>query len=367
MSKANNIALVLIVVFLCTSPAMAQTSVDYLIVTPEYFVPYLKPLVELKVLQGYSVGIISLSGRDFTAEEIREMILEASPKYVQLIGDVDNGDLTMPAFKGTAYGRVTDLYYGVVDDGYIQTIPVGRLPARSSGDLSRMIFNLKYNRYPADTMFFVLHDWEEWYRDILFPEYREILGGGFTSIYRDCSLAVELAKEPYESLVIMAHGVAASSGGCLSRTVVESVNIESFVFSGGCYTGDFSYPVSYSELLMTRGATGVIASSYLNYIPYHDWFLQPFMREHFANPDATIGELMNFAKDAFHSRLYGINSESWYAEVCGTAYGPQSDIHELWIDESYNLLGDPSMRFGEFIDFPLYNTYLPMIQNGGDE
>ena len=367
MSKVSNIALVMIVVFLCTSPVMAQTSVDYLIVTPEYFVPYLKPLVELKVLQGYSVGIISLSGREFTPEEIREMILEASPKYVQLIGDVDNGDLTMPAFKGTAYGRVTDLYYGVVDDGYIQTIPVGRLPARSSGDLSRMIFNLKYNRYPADTMFFVLHDWEEYYRDMVFPEYREILGGGFTSIYRDCSLAVELAKEPYESLVIMAHGVAASSGGCLSRTVVESINIESFVFSGGCYTGDFSYPVSYSELLMTRGATGVIASSYLNYIPYHDWFLQPFMREHLANPDATIGELMNFAKDAFHSRLYGINSESWYEEVGGTAYEPQSNIHELWIDESYNLLGDPSMRFGEFIDFPLYNTYLPMIQNGGDE
>ena len=122
----------------------------------------------------------------------------------------------------------------------------------------------------------------------------------------------------------MAHGVAASSGGCLSRTVVESVNIESFVFSVGCYTGDFSYPVSYSELLMTRGATGVIASSYLNYIPYHDWFLQSFMREHLANPDATIGELMNFAKDAFHSRLYGINSESWYEEVGGTAYEPQS-------------------------------------------
>ncbi len=65
--------------------------------------------------------VAGLSTTGSTANAIKAYIQNAytnwpiAPTYVLLVGDLDNGTATMPAFTGESSGKVTDLYYGTVD------------------------------------------------------------------------------------------------------------------------------------------------------------------------------------------------------------------------------------------------------------
>mgnify|MGYP002395212090 CR=1 FL=1 len=124
-------------------------SEGYLIIAPDAFISSLYPLVGLKELHGYSVTLVGLSTTGKSATQIRDYIQNAynywanPPTYVLLVGDVDNGDLSLPAYIGYSTDSVTDLYYGTVDGSdWIPDIFVGRIPARSISQLNTMISNL---------------------------------------------------------------------------------------------------------------------------------------------------------------------------------------------------------------------------------
>ena len=121
----------------------------YLIVAPDAFISTLSTLVNLKESQGYSVTAAGLSTTGTSPDSIKAYIQNAynswsvPPTYVLLVGDIDNGSLSIPAFTGYSSSSVTDLYYGTVDGSdWIPDVLVGRLPARSTSQLSTMIANL---------------------------------------------------------------------------------------------------------------------------------------------------------------------------------------------------------------------------------
>lgn len=310
----------------------------YLIITNDYFVDALNSLIDLKTMQGYEVQTLIIE--EESPEEIREKILSIMPDFVLLVGDVDNGEHTIPSFT-SQMNRVTDLYYGVVDNGIEQTIYVGRLPARDKTDLLYMIWKLKYARYPERTLNHTAEideNWEYFYYEQYIPVMENLEGWSF---YTPCDdVAKKAVEEGQEIWTITGHG-GWYSMQCFSRTRIEQINFSSLVFPGGCSTGNFMHSVSYAEHLLLNGAIGVVAPSALNYVPTHDLWVKELYEERLRDDDKTVGELMNHAKIQMHGIL--------------------DDEASLELSESYNLLGDPALTLGEFIDFPIHYIFIPVV------
>jgi len=123
------------------------TGEGYLIITPDEFMgnPEFKSFIQMKRDQGFSVTVTNLSQIGSTVDQIQTYINQAynsispKPTYLLLVGDTD----FIPGFNRSNYDKLeynfdktTDLYYGTMDEDYIPDIAVGRLPVRSSDDLS---------------------------------------------------------------------------------------------------------------------------------------------------------------------------------------------------------------------------------------
>ncbi|MCJ7695344.1 MAG: C25 family cysteine peptidase, partial [Anaerolineaceae bacterium] len=125
------------------------SNIGYLIITPDAFEAALSPLISLKQSQGFTVTTAKLSQIGSTNIQIKSYIQNAydkwqiPPSYLLLVGDTDNGSLSVPAWVGEVSGMVTDLYYSTTaGDDHLPDILLGRLPARNVEQLNIMINNI---------------------------------------------------------------------------------------------------------------------------------------------------------------------------------------------------------------------------------
>lgn len=342
----------------------------YLIIAPDTYIATLSPLVDLKTAQGYSVTVAGLSTAGTSANEIKAYIQNAynnwpiAPTYVLLVGDLDNGSATMPAFTGESSGRVTDLYYGTLDGSdWVPDIFVGRLPARSTSQLTTMINNLiTYNNYSgseswvkkaallasSDSTFWDVAEGTQNYvisNDTLpegytgtFPSNPQAGGDKlYAHTYGAGNSNVVNALNNGRALVAYSgHGSQVTWGGpSLSQSNIRGLSNSgalSVVASFACLTGDYNLTESFGEtwlLQANKGAVAFIGSSSSSYWGPDDIMERAMMDALYSGESSAniVGSFMFAGLIAVESERYGT----------GTA---QSRYY--W--ESYNLLGDPALE-----------------------
>ncbi len=343
---------------------------SYLIVAPDAFISTLGTLVDLKESQGFSVTVVGLSTTGTSTDSIKAYIQNAydnwsvPPTYVLLIGDVDNGSNTMPAFTGASSSTVTDLYYGTVDGtDWVPDIFVGRLPARSTSQLSTMIGNLvAYNNLTGteswvkkaallasnnSTYWTVAEDTQNHviqsetqpagYAGI-FPSNPQP-GGDKLFAYSysaNTSNVLNSINNRRSLIAYTGHGSSVSWGGpSFSQSNIRSITSTgtfSVVASFACYTGAFSSTESFGEtwlLQANKGAVAFIGSSSSTFWGPDDTMERAMMDSLYSGTaSANIVGSFKFA---------GLMAVEATRPGTGTA---QSRYY--W--ESYNTFGDPALE-----------------------
>jgi hypothetical protein len=340
-----------------------------LIIAPNAFISTLSPLVSLKESQGHPVDLVSLSVTGSTPEAIKAYISDAyhnwasPPTYVMLVGDVNNGSNSMPAFIGESSQSVTDLYYGTVDGSdWIPDVYVGRLPARDTNQLTIMIDNLiAYNnltgseswikaaallassdpnfwQFAEDTQTYVIqnHTQPADYTGT-FPSSTQ---SGGDQLYAHTHSAgnseVINAINNRRSLIsYTGHGSRVSWGGPhFSQSNINSINHTgsySVVTSFACVTGDFNTEESFGEtwlLQPNKGAIAFIGSS-ANSFWGPDDVLERAMMDSLYSGNAFANNVSSF----LYAGLMAVEASRPGTGIAQSRY--------YW--ETYNLLGDPSL------------------------
>lgn len=341
-----------------------------LVIAPDAFIGTLDALVNLKENQGHPVTLAALSTTGSTAESIKSYISNAyhnwpsPPTYVILVGDVNNGANSMPAFTGLSSETVTDLYYGTVDgNDWIPDIFVGRLPARDTNQLTTMINNLSaYNNltgtepWVKKAAFLASNDSNYWdfaeatqnyvisthtqpdgYTGT-FPSSPQAGGDKLYAVtYNAGNAQVVNAINNRRALIsYTGHGSRTSWGGpSYSQSNIRNINHTgsfSIVTSFACITGDFNTTESFGEtwlLQPNKGAVAFIGSSSSSFWGPDDILERAMMDSLYSGLD--------YANVVGSFRFNGLMAVEASRPGTGTA---QSRYY--W--ESYNLLGDPSLE-----------------------
>ncbi len=356
-----------------------------LIIAPDAFLSKLSTLVELKESQGYPTTLVGLSQTGSTVYKIKKYIQSAyetwttPPTYVLLVGDVQNGALSMPAFIGQSSESVTDLYYGTVDgDDWIPDIFVGRLPARSVAQLETMINNLvAYNNLSGTeawikkASFLASNDPNFWgvaerTQNYVIDNYT--MPKGYSGVYpsapqsggdklyaysysADNPNVIESINNERSLISYSGHGSHAGWGGPLySQSNVQTINntgVFSVVTSFACVTGDFNATESFGEtwlLQPNKGAVAFIGSSSSSYWGPDDTLERAMMDALYSGTDNA-----NIVSYFFYEGLMAVEAER---PGTGTA-------QSLYYWEIYNLLGDPALVSN--IDFKTPDDYNPVL------
>ena len=340
-----------------------------LIIAPDAFISSLSPLVSLKESQGHPVSLVGLSTTGSSPEAIKAYIQNAydnwisPPTYVLLVGDVNNGANSLPAFTGQSSLTVTDLYYGTVDGSdWIPDVFVGRLPARNTTQLNTMINNLvDYNALTGGEGWIkkaaLLASDDANYWDIAEETQNYVINNhtkpaGYTGTfptspidggdklyahtYSAGNINVINAINNRRSLIAYSgHGSRVSWGGPSFNQsnirAITSTGTYSIVNSFACITGDFNETESFGEtwlLQPDKGAVAFIGSS----------------ASTFWGPDDALERAMmdSLFSGTAYANILGSFRFSGLMEIEATRPGTgTAQSRYYW--ESYNLLGDPSL------------------------
>lgn len=356
-----------------------------LIIAPNAFISSLSPLVSLKESQGHPVSLVGLSTTGATPEAIKAYIQNAynnwvtPPTFVLLVGDVNNGANSMPAFTGQSSLTVTDLYYGTVDGSdWIPDIFVGRLPARDTAQLNTMINNLAaYNNLTGSESWvkkaalLASDDADYWQiaentQNYVIENHTKPAGytGSFPALptlggdklyaqtYSAGNTNIVNAINNRRSLVAYSgHGSRVSWGGPSFNQsnirAITSTGTYSVVNSFACITGDFNETESFGEtwlLQPNKGAVAFLGSSASTFWGPDDTLERAMMDALFSGSE--------FANILGSFRFLGLMEIEATRPGTGTA---QSRYY--W--ESYNLLGDPSLAV--LIGPKIIKDYQPLL------
>lgn len=348
----------------------AKSGEGMLIIAPDAFLSTLSSLVNLKNEQGFVTTLVGLSTTGATTTGIKNYIQNAynswstPPAYVLLVGDVNNGSLSLPAFTGQSSGTVTDLYYGTVDGSdWIPDIFVGRLPARNTTQLNTMINNLiayhnltgtedwvkkasflatndsNYYEFAEATQDYVIntHTAPAGYTGT-FPNSTQSGGDKLYAVkYSAGNSQVVSAINNNRALIsYTGHGSRSSWGGpYYNQSNIQNISnsgVFSVVTSFACITGDFNATESFGETWLLQAGKGAV--TFIGASSSSFW-----------GPDDTLERAM---MDALYSGTDNANLVSSFryaglmaveAERPGTG---TAQSRYYW--EIYNLLGDPSLE-----------------------
>lgn len=134
-------------------PDLMAYPTHMIVITPESYVSALQPWVNWKIQKGIDVNVVTTSQAGTTYSAIRSYVQNLyntgvsqgnTPTFLVLVGDVAQ----VPNTTGSSTQKVTDLYYGSVDNDYFPDMFYSRMSAENTDQLTAIINKiLQYEQY----------------------------------------------------------------------------------------------------------------------------------------------------------------------------------------------------------------------------
>ena len=134
-------------------PDLMAYPVHMIVIAPESYLSALEPWTNWKIQKGFDVNVVTTAQAGSTYNAIRTYVQNlyntgvsqgATPTFLILVGDVAQ----VPNTTGSASQKVTDLYYGSVDNDYFPDMFYSRMSAENTTQLTNIVNKiLEYEQY----------------------------------------------------------------------------------------------------------------------------------------------------------------------------------------------------------------------------
>ena len=134
-------------------PDLMAYPVNMIVITPENYVATLQPWLNWKIQKGFDVSVYTTAQTGNTYSAIRSYVQNLyntgvnqgkTPTFLVIVGDVAQVANT----TGNQTQKVTDLYYGTVDNDYFPDMFYSRMSAENTTQLTNIINKiLQYEQY----------------------------------------------------------------------------------------------------------------------------------------------------------------------------------------------------------------------------
>jgi len=135
-------------------PDLMAYPVHMIVITPENYISALQPWINWKIQKGFDVNVVTTAQAGSTYNAIQSYVQNlyntgvsqgATPTFLVLVGDTGQ----IPGrTSGTATQKVTDLYYGSVDNDYFPDMFYSRMSAENTNQVTAIVNKiLQYEQY----------------------------------------------------------------------------------------------------------------------------------------------------------------------------------------------------------------------------
>ena len=357
-------------------PDLMAYPVHMIVVTPDNYVTALEPWTNWKIEKGFDVNVVTTSQAGSTYNAIRSYVQNLyntgvnsgnTPTFLILVGDVAQ----IPATTGSSSQKVTDLYYGSVDNDYFPDMFYSRMSAENTTQLTVIINKiLQYEQYTMpdpsylNNVLLIAGSDSYWNPRVAQPTinyattyyYNTAHGfsnvyaylNSYTNCYNNLSTGVGFAN-------YTAHGSETGwSGPAFSNSNVNSLtNANKYFLAMGncCLTGNFGYSQPcFGEAMIraeNKGAYSYIGSCPVTYW-YEDYYFGVGAHNTHGGPTPSFegsstgcydGVWMDDTYNTVSSMVFVGNLAVCMAHTGG--YQTHSNPTYYW--QSYHVLGDGSI------------------------
>ena len=135
-------------------PDLMAYPVHMIVITPENYLSALQPWINWKIQKGFDVNVVTTAQAGSNYNAIQSYVQNlyntgvsqgATPTFLVLVGDT--GQIPGKT-SGNATGKVTDLYYGSVDNDYFPDMFYSRMSAENTNQVTAIVNKiLQYEQY----------------------------------------------------------------------------------------------------------------------------------------------------------------------------------------------------------------------------
>ena len=134
-------------------PDLMAYPVHMIVITPENYISALQPWLDWKTQKGFYINVVTTAQAGSNYNAIRSYVQNLyntgvsqgnTPTFLVLVGDVAQ----VPNTTGSQSHKVTDLYYGSVDNDYFPDMFYSRMSAENTSQLTAIVNKiLQYEQY----------------------------------------------------------------------------------------------------------------------------------------------------------------------------------------------------------------------------
>ena len=358
-------------------PDLMAYPVHMIVITPENYVSALQPWINWKIQKGFDVNVVTTAQAGGTYTAIQSYVQNlyntgvsqgATPTFLVLVGDT--GQIPGKT-SGTATQKVTDLYYGSVDNDYFPDMFYSRMSAESPDQVTAIVNKiLQYEQYTMPDPTYLsnvtlIAGWDSYWTNYVGKptiqyalQYYYNTAHGFTNVY---SWLGQPYTNCYASLSsgtgfvnYTAHGSETSwSDPQLTKSQVNALtNTNKYFLAMGncCLTGNFGYNQPCFGEAMLRGENKA-AYSYIGSCPVTYWYEDYYFG---VGATSTFGQMPNINNTA--TGVYdGIWMDDTYNTVSSIVFlgnlavcyahagNYQTSSNPTYYWQAYHVLGDGSI------------------------
>ena len=134
-------------------PDLMAYPTHMIVVAPDNYISALQPWIDWKTQKGFYMNVVTTSQAGTTYSAIRSYVQNLyntgvsqgnAPTFLILVGDVAQ----IPGTNGSSTSKVTDLYYGSVDNDYFPDMFYSRMSAENASQVTAIVNKiLQYEQY----------------------------------------------------------------------------------------------------------------------------------------------------------------------------------------------------------------------------
>ena len=358
-------------------PDLMAYPVHMIVIAPQNYLTALEPWLNWKTQKGFYVDVYTTSQTGSTYNAIQSYVQNlyntgvnqgATPTFLVLVGDT--GQIPGKT-SGTTTQKVTDLYYGSVDNDYFPDMFYSRMSAENTNQVTAIVNKiLQYEQYTMPDPTYLnnvtlIAGWDSYWTNYVGKptiqyamQYYYNAAHGFTNVYNwlgnpytNCyaSLSSGTGFVNYT-----AHGseTSWSDPSFTVSNVNAMTNTNKYFLAMGncCLSGNYGYSSTCFGEAMIR-AENKAAYSYIGSCPYTYWYEDYYFGVGATNTFGSMPNINNTATGVYD----GIWMDDTYNTVSSIVFlgnlavcyahvgNYQSSVSDLYYWQAYHVLGDASI------------------------